>query len=397
MKKIMKKLFVMASVCLLVCCSGTTLSPEVIPTEPPVDTDLPENPEGQHSKDWYLGRVAEVGITQKVPLIQVAYRDRTRKIFLESANFDFVTAREDCTTIFQACSVTKTVFSYICMLLLDEGILELDKPLYEYTGGVVDERFKNAIPGNAEASAQNEEWAKLITARIVLTHGTGLPNWAPGGGGAYGNAKLVMSQKPDEAGYTYSGEGICYLQRTLEHITGLTLDQLGQKYVFGPLGMKYSSFDWRDDYNYKEIAAYGYSADMTKGSQSNTSIIKNSAASLRTNVVDFSLFLEALMEGRGLKPETYKEWLTPQRHLGTPDFYYGLGVRVASNIEYGYGPSYTHGGSNNSGTGGFRCHFWVFPQQQTYCVYFTNSVNGGGTTQTNIYNIFLSQFPGGNQ
>jgi CubicO group peptidase (beta-lactamase class C family) len=348
---------------------------------------LPENVDELKSKEWYLERVAEVGRAAKVPIIQVAYKDRTRKILLESANFDSAAARPDATTVFQAASISKVLFSYIVMLLVDEGKIDLDKPLYEYTGGIVEDRFKDAVPGNAEASARNEAWAKLITARIVLTHSTGLPNWMRNGGAS--NAKLVMSQAPGK-GFTYSGEGIYYLQRVVEHITGLTLNQLADKYVFVPLGMTHSSYKWRDEY--AQLAAYAYNADMMKGSQ-RTSMPENAAYSLRTNAKDFSLFLEAaVIEGRGLKPDTYTQWLSAQR-LIKPGYYYGLGIRISPNTDSeSYGPLLSHGGSNG-GTSGFRCKFWIFPKQQTYCVYFTNSVNGGGNTEKKIYQLFFPQYP----
>jgi CubicO group peptidase (beta-lactamase class C family) len=120
---------------------------------------------------------------------------------------------------------------------------------------------------------------------------------------------------------------------------------------------------------------------------------ENAAYSLRTNVKDFSLFLDAVMEGRGLKPATHAEWLSNQR-LIEPEYYYGLGIRISTNTDFdGYGPLLSHGGSNG-GTSGFRCKFWIFPKQKTYCVYFTNSVNGGGNTEKKIYQLFFPQYPG---
>ncbi|HJY42540.1 MAG TPA: serine hydrolase domain-containing protein, partial [Steroidobacteraceae bacterium] len=65
-------------------------------------------------------------------------------------------------TIFEAASLSKPVFAYLVLRLADRGEFDLDRPLYEmleYPRLAHDERYKR------------------ITARIVLSHGTGLPNW----------------------------------------------------------------------------------------------------------------------------------------------------------------------------------------------------------------------------
>ena len=374
----MQKILLTAGVMLLLISSKELLS-----TKSPAKSDLPENVAGQPTKDWYIERTTEIGLTEKCPIIQVAYKTRERKLMFETASFDFVTASPDLSTIFQVASISKVVFSYIVLRLVDRGLLELDKPLYEYTGGVLEERFCNAFPDDTAAGARNEEWAKRITARMVLTHGTGLPNWMENS--RPGDDKLVFTHEPDTR-YTYSGEGFHYLQRVVEHITGKTLNDLADQEVFIPLGMISSSYKWRDEY--ETTHAYGYDTNNVKGEQG-VDRPENAAYTLRTNVKDFSLFIEALMEGRGLKPETFEAMVRPQR-LTEPGLYYGLGIRVNPNEELGYGPLWRHSGSNTN----FRAMFWIFPQEQTYLIYFTNSANGGSIVRQLLYNIFFPQYPG---
>src|SRR5271167_4163431 len=69
-------------------------------------------------------------------------------------------------TMFNVGSLSKPVFAYGVLKLVDAGKLKLDEPLAPYLPKeftVDDPRFN------------------LITARIVLSHRTGLPNW-PGDG-----------------------------------------------------------------------------------------------------------------------------------------------------------------------------------------------------------------------
>lgn len=366
-------------------CGDDTILTETLPSIDPdpeigISDSLPENVDGEASKDLMIGQIKEMCRNNKVPLIQLAYKSPTRSFSFESAQYDFVTASKDQSTIFQAASVSKVVFSYIALRLVDRGVLDLDKPLYLYTEGEIEDRFKNAYPDDAEKSAQNEEWGKQVTARLILTHGTGLPNWMP----SSADGKLQFLNKPDER-YIYSGEGIHYLQRVIEHITGMSLDELAQQEVFIPLDMKNSSYVWREEYT--TTAAYGYNADNEKGNQAIT-MTENAAFSMRTNVKDFSNFLDALMEGKGLKKETFALMTSPHRYLNEENNYFGLGIRVNPNLDTDYGPTWFHSGSNLN----FRCMFWMFPKDRTYMIYFTNSANGAGVTRTRLFEIIFPQY-----
>src|SRR5437868_6570191 len=68
-------------------------------------------------------------------------------------------------TVFEAASLSKPVFAYGVLKLVEQGKLRLDVPLTAYLP-------KPYIPGD-------ERLAK-ITARIVLCHRTGFPNWRDG-------------------------------------------------------------------------------------------------------------------------------------------------------------------------------------------------------------------------
>lgn len=65
-------------------------------------------------------------------------------------------------SIFEAASLSKTVFTYFVLRLVDQGIFNLDTPLYKY------------MPYE---DISGDERYKLITARMVLDHTSGLPNW----------------------------------------------------------------------------------------------------------------------------------------------------------------------------------------------------------------------------
>ena len=73
-----------------------------------------------------------------------------------------------------------------------------------------------------------------------MSHTTGLPNFASGSD-LSSPLKFAPESKLGE-GYSYSGEALLYLQKVIEIKMGKDLEALAQEYVFGPLGMKRSTF-----------------------------------------------------------------------------------------------------------------------------------------------------------
>lgn len=130
-------------------------------------------------------------------------------------------------TVFPAASLSKPVFAWGVLKLVEKGLFDLDRPLAEYL----------PLP-EAEAVPQLNE----ITARQVLSHSTGLQNW-----------RFSLEDKfefafPPGTGFQYSGEGYFYLQRVIEQITGQGIEGLMQDHVLQPFGMAHSSFLWLTEY-----------------------------------------------------------------------------------------------------------------------------------------------------
>ncbi len=90
-------------------------------------------------------------------------------------------------TVFDAASLSKPVFAYAVLQLVEKGLIDLDKPLFEYL----------PYPDVAD-----DERYKKITARMVLSHRTGFPNWRKN----RQLPQLAMVAAPDQR-FGYSGEG----------------------------------------------------------------------------------------------------------------------------------------------------------------------------------------------
>jgi CubicO group peptidase (beta-lactamase class C family) len=128
-------------------------------------------------------------------------------------------------TLWPAASLSKPAFTFAALRLVDEGKLDLDRPLRSY------------VPDHAP----DDPRGNTITARHVLSHSSGLRNWRN-----RADQPLVPDFDPGTR-FQYSGEGFYYLQRAVEHITGMGFEQFMEVRLFNPLGMKASTYSWRRD------------------------------------------------------------------------------------------------------------------------------------------------------
>jgi CubicO group peptidase (beta-lactamase class C family) len=151
-------------------------------------------------------------------------------------------------TVMYGASLTKTVFAYTVMQLVDQGKLnldtpieaDLDKPLPAYGPDPV---FPDKY-GPYKDLADDPRWKK-ITPRMCLDHSTGFSNfWF-----IESDQKLHIHFDPGTH-FSYSGEGFILLQFVVEHgrkSQGLGLDvgDLTQA-NFAHLGMTRTSLTWRE-------------------------------------------------------------------------------------------------------------------------------------------------------
>src|SRR5262249_40412986 len=135
-------------------------------------------------------------------------------------------AAVDHETIFAAASLSKPLFAYAVLQLVDAGVLALDAPLSL--------RVPDYVPDDPRAAS--------ITARHVLSHSSGLPNWRSV------DTPLRSASQPGER-LSYSGEGFVWLHPVVEAVTGEPLDKTLHRLVFEPLGMHRSSYTWQPEFD----------------------------------------------------------------------------------------------------------------------------------------------------
>jgi CubicO group peptidase (beta-lactamase class C family) len=206
--------------------------------------------------------------------------------------------RNDEQTVFSGASFSKPVFAYLVMLLAEENVIDLDKPLFEY----MDKPFYD-YP--AYTDLKGDERSKQITARMVLSHSTGLQNLRLQEKGG----RLIFLFPPGER-HSYSSEGYLLLQMVIENITGKDLETLAQEKIFQPLGMDRTSYTWKTEF--KANLAYPHDEYGRAGRDKIRRRAPAAASSLVTTAGDYARFLVGILNAEGQRKTTVNEMLRPQ-------------------------------------------------------------------------------------
>jgi CubicO group peptidase (beta-lactamase class C family) len=296
-------------------------------------------------------------VEYKVPGVSIALIDNNR--IVRTATYGVANAKTKSpvatNTLFEAASMSKPLFAYAALKLVETGNLDLDRPLTAYL---------------EEAYLPDQPQHRRITARMVLSHTSGFPNWRKGGWRS-GNALAVKFEPGSRFGY--SGEGFLFLQRAVENITGEPLDLFMSRRLLPHLGMQTSSYQWEPK-NSPLIAA-GHHLDGKVKTANRRYDAPNAAYSLFTTPTEYARFLIEMMRDdrsakHSLSKATLTAMLTPVSHDQENGRHYGLGWAIKQRPT---GNLYSHGGSNGSG---FRCYSRFDPKTKTGIVIMTNGIGG---------------------
>ena len=281
-------------------------------------------------------------------------------------------------TVFEIASISKTVFAYAVMKLVEQNVIDLDKPLMQYWS-------QPALAGDARSSQ--------VTARHILSHQSGLQNWRTP------QEPLQFFFDPGK-GFMYSGEGYFYLQSVLTHLRGKVetttcgsfeadvkvcatdIGQYLEREILAPLKMNSSAYISID--KLKKNYALPHDVDgkmVSKKQQTATDLARYAAAGgLLSTANDYAMFMISLFEPKEndrflLNKKTIETMFTPQVKLPADQKIDGasswaLGWAVQERSE---GNVILHSG----GQTGYRSLAMLSPQRKSGFVMFTNSDNGG--------------------
>ena len=235
-------------------------------------------------------------------------------------------------TIFSAQSMSKPVFAYRVMKQCERGVLDLDAPLTRYTSTIF---------------VENDLRLKEITARRVLSHTSGLPNWRSK------EDPLRIHFQPGTK-WLYSGEGYHYLQSVVTGLVGhrdnsqcgtfeegyrvcaTDFGEYMEANLLQPFGMKSSGYLWTE-VTPKDLAR-PHDKDgnpLPQKAPTAAAVARyGSAGSLLTTATDYVKFLIEVMQPKPaddyrLNEASRREMLKPQIAAPLPfKASWGLGWQI---------------------------------------------------------------------
>lgn len=244
-------------------------------------------------------------------------------------------------SIFGGASLSKPVFAYAVLKLVEQGYIDLDKPLYTYL---------------ENKDLKEDERYKQITTRMVLSHSSGLPNWR--------NGKLKLKYTPGTT-FQYSGEGYMYLAKVVEHILQKPINEVMKTWVFEPLDMKNSSYLWETRFENDFASPHNYTDDPKPNWRPKRPVI---ASSLQTTSSDYTKLMLAILQRKEISRSLYKQIKKPQIKINdTLAWGLGWGIKQSKKGNYLW-----QWGDN----GTFKAFTMMYPKKNKGMVFFVNSYRG---------------------
>jgi len=277
----------------------------------------------------------------------------------------------DTATLFQAGSISKPVAALAALQLWEQGKVDLDTDVNTYLKGwkVPDSPFTDSAK---------------VTLRLLLTHSAGMtvhgfPGYAQTDTfpditavleGRGNTGPIVVDTVPGSL-WRYSGGGYTVMEKVVEDVSGLPLEEYMARNIFPQLGMTRSTYQQplQAPFTDNASAAYNGKGELVEGLWHNYP--EQAAAGLWTTPTDLASYCIAVQEILAGKREgpisqaTARAMLTP--HLNK----WGLGP--ATNKE-GDSLRFGHGGKNE----GFTNDMLATAYQGTAVIVMTSADRGGG-------------------
>lgn len=280
--------------------------------------------------------------TANIQGVGLAILNEKKTVFVKSYGYRNKPKKEllDTASIMYGASLSKAIFGYVIMKLVQEKIVDLDKPLYQYLSKpIADYEYFSDL--------KNDDRWKLITARMCLSHTTGLPNvrWfnpITSEQDTIGTMKIYFTPGTK---YAYSGEGFKLLQLVLEEITKRSLDELAVEKVFVPMGMTRTGYVWHNSFGDDNVAVGHMNNGEIDIKRKRTEGV--AGGSLVTSIADYARFIEHIMQAKGLTKKLFQEMISPQIKIHSVTQFPPITVETttendAIHLSYGLGWGLLH-------------------------------------------------------
>jgi len=196
-------------------------------------------------------------------------------------------------TVFPVASISKWITSAGIMKLVEQGKLDLDKPIDDYLTRwhLPESEFDNRqvsirkLLSHSSGSVDDLGYAGFDLNKNPQTIEASLIKAADA---PHSDGVAKIGFKPGSR-YMYSGAGYTILQLIIEEVSGQSFQDFMDSEIFQPLGMKNSTFQPFKNSNIQTAAIYKDDNSIREAKQ----FTALAAAGLYTSTADLSLFLKA--------------------------------------------------------------------------------------------------------
>jgi CubicO group peptidase (beta-lactamase class C family) len=295
-------------------------------------------------------------------------------------------------TIWRIYSMTKPVISVATMMLVEEGLINLDDPVGKFIPEfanltIIDEQSGNSRPAHNIMSVQHLLTQESGIVQAIFANGTPLGDLYRQNVSTRGKSAFEVAQSIGRLPVLFEpgtrwhyGHSTDVLGAVIEVATGQTLDELLQQRIFGPLGM--------DDTSFWVPASKAYRiAEPIHGQMGDNTVVQpflSGGGGLNSTIEDYARFANMLLNGgeyhgvRIIEEDTLK--LMTQKFIGDSvsreHFFYGdrgdwgLGFHLQPTTDDPDGP-HNFGWRGIGGT-----LFLVDPENDFYLLYMEQRRGG---------------------
>jgi CubicO group peptidase (beta-lactamase class C family) len=276
----------------------------------------------------------------------------------------------DINTLFQAGSISKPLAALSALKLIENDSLELNKDVNYYLK-------EWQVPESKFTKTEKVTLEKLLTHTAGMTvHG--FPGYQQADefpeiidvlNGNGNTAKILVDTIPGSI-WRYSGGGYTVMEKVVEDVSGMSLDEYMTKNILIPIGMKNSTFqqpitkEWQNNIS----AAYDGNGVIIKGLWNNYP--EQAAAGLWTTASDLALYCIEIQEINQGKEDGVLTRKTVDKMLTKHKNDWGLGPSLQNQKD---SLIFGHGGKN----AGFTNDMKAYAYQGNAIVVMTNADNGG--------------------
>lgn len=324
-----------------------TATPEptaVPPTDTPLPPPEPETPDLaalEEALQAIVDAQVEAGFPGVVLMVDAPDLGFTWQGAAGMANAETATPMTSGTP-FRLASITKMMTTAVMLRLAEEGMLQLDDPISQY----LDKAITDLLNG-----PDGEPYGEMITIRQLLSHTSGVADyfspthvdnastqfddiylsdpqkvWEPIEAIAFATENVNPQFPPGES-WDYSNTNFMLAGLIIEEVTGKSLDEAYQEWLFAPLGMTNTFLASVGDARLENVA-HVYRDDLDVSDYASLSWGRGANGVVST-INDLNQFMWAWINDEIFTNPSSKEAMTQWTSMssaGFDDLYYGLGI-----------------------------------------------------------------------